>query len=157
MKPYPPLKVWQDKADLNKRFPGYFIKPIFRLGLLISFFFFILISFGARENFFSGYVSVACPADSGAGCSNTYAVCLKGSLDERRGLVCPSSDRLNSLCSKHGNLCESKYLRPGEVAGSVAPWAVRNAWTITLMPLILAFIVNHVFYSVSRIWRTRHR
>lgn len=143
------LRKLQEKADLTRRFPGYFRKYLFRAAFFFSFFYFCAAAVVAGPHVLTGYISASCPDDALTGkCFNPYYYCAYGTLDERRGIVCPDNERLLSLCNKT-DLCQKKYLSPGETVGEVPPAIVSLAGAALLISLLFAFALNHLLYLVK--------
>lgn len=147
------LKQASDKilsmADLNKKYPDYFNKKIFRASFVLAFLFFFYTVLVAGSHTITGYTSITCPKDALTGvCFNPYAYCAYGSLQEKQGIICPDSVKLSKLCAT-SDLCSKKYLQRGETLGEIPPPIVKHAHIIVFLIIFMAFPINEINYLIK--------
>lgn len=130
------LKIDLSKLDLNKRFPGYFNKWIFRglifVMLIYGFYIWSLTGFNT-----AGYISLTC--NDAAPCLNPFYYCANDQTIAQ-AVDCSFYGRFD--CAR--DLCLSEYIMPGQTIGQDAPIYLKTYPQVFGLGLILAFLINHL-------------
>lgn len=139
------LKDIQEKLDLNNKYPGYFTKIIFRVGLLLMVLVFV-ITFVTNDFTFKSFY-VECPKDSPRPCVNPFYFCNADTVitDE----PCPVKNPLE-VCAK--GYCRDQLLFPGNYIGEKPNLMYRLSYSLLMAILAVTFVVNHLWY----VWRQKH-
>ena len=131
-----------DKLDLNKRFPGYFNKWVFRLA-------FVLIAVMIIDAFIaygvSGQTYLSC--NDPAGCLNPLYVCQREDYKQVNGEHIVPNDcfiEVTPAIKKSCKVidCTKKYLSYGDSYGEKPPAYLDGMFIL----IVLAFVANHLLY-----------
>ena len=129
-----------DKINLDKKYPGYFNKLIFRLGFVVILFLFTITMY--IEDFdFSNKIYVTC--NSKLPCANTFYDC------KHKLFVVSNCEYINSLNCPH-NLCNIKQIMPGQTIGDKPSFLYRNFFAFTITIIFATFAINHNLYFYRR-------
>jgi len=144
------LEEIQREADLTRKFPGYFTKPIFQ-GVIIAMLLFTLFIYIGEHGQLT-FIYAECPKDSLTSCDNPFYICPisnndYGAYNPVINNCMPKDqipDKIKPLCD--AGLCENKSLYPGEVIGYKPGFLVMNYNTICLIMVLFAFLINDIKY-----------
>lgn len=144
------LNQLHNKINLNKLFPNYFNKNIFRgvIILLIIFTIYVYVS----EGYTLKFVYAECPEDSLRDCNNPFYICpVSGEYNiynyERDDCIINETipKEVRPLCN--AGACNNEYLKPGEIIGNKPSFFVLNYNLICLLLVGMAFLTNHLYYK----------
>lgn len=132
------------KINLGKKFPGYFNKWVFRF-MVVGILFVVLLTCQSMNWDFSRHYYVYCPGPTK--CENVFYQCtsLDCLVSGKQKLSCPVGFEADSLCTQ-------QFIFPGGYVGVPPSWLGFNAWWIDLVLVVLAVVLNHLFYKVKSRW-----
>jgi len=137
------FKEW----DLQKQFPGYFNKTIFRIGFIILFIWVAVMVYSSWGQW--DYVNYTC---SESQCENPFYKCRNYTQSDNVVFNYMESRCIaktdESLCSR--GLCDKEFLSYGDSLGETPPYLVKNFYGFLFLDLILMFLINHIFYYYRR-------
>jgi hypothetical protein len=143
-------KIKVEDFDLNKRFPNYFKKWIFRTGVIIMvvllFYILFLNNFELKQH---PYIS--CPENSLFACKNAFFECNQNiTLDytklQPEQIQC---DQIKKLGCMNG-ICDKEYLQAGEIVGTPPSQLITFYPLIVLGIIIICFLTNHLLYLMRK-------
>lgn len=123
------LRSWDslvsERINVQKRFPGYFNKWIFRAALLVMA---LIIFFAGQSVHWRSGMYIECTSST---------PCFNPSYNETCALGTP---------------CSLQVMQPGDVIGEKPSWLVSNAGLLVLLDFALAFGLNHLVFEVKKKW-----
>ena len=130
------IKEIKDKLDLSKRYPNYFNKKIFRIGVafLFLYIFILLINFGFGASW--NYIN----CDNPSGCINPYIEC-----DNSVWVVDPTCEYYKFNPCKGLN-CDTYMIEYGDYIGEKPPFIVKFGDDIIFSIIMLTILFNHINY-----------
>lgn len=134
------IKEW----DVQKQFPGYFCKWIFRAGFLLVFIYVIAMLSSTWGTW--NYVYYECNDPI---CNNPYYVCTPQDTDYGRIYRSTCWNEVDAWICDQG-MCDKKVLVQGESLGQKPPVLVRYFSRVFVLLLVLMFVINHAFYAMRR-------
>ena len=149
-----PLKEWYNKTkdilDINKRFPNYINKNLFRMVFFIFLVYTatILISTNGKMQ----WENMKCDSDST--CKSYFWICnetdLKLTQETSEHPCTPRSiatPKMIEFCDKYN--CP-QYLQPGQLIGEQIPRQVKEYPYIVFAMMFIVIIINHIQYIKKR-------
>jgi hypothetical protein len=127
--------------DLQKKFPGYFNKWVFRAGVLILVLIFCYALFITKFST-TPYVSITC--NSPTPCQNDFYTCNHPNL-----IYYQDCTKILKMGCDNG-ICDKELLQPGETIGRTPPPILKHFLTITIIIIACCFLVNHILYKVKK-------
>jgi len=139
-------KIKISDFDLQKRFPNYFTKWIFRSGVLVMVILFFYIMFLNNFNL-QQHPYISCPENSAMPCKNAFYQCNQNITIDYTKLQAEviNCKQIKELGCNNG-ICDKEYLQAGEVVGT-PPLKIIKLFPLLVFSIILiCFIVNHLIY-----------
>src|SRR6056297_277714 len=109
------IKEILEEFDVQKQFPGYFKKNVFRFFFI---FFFLLMFFAYSMNDFKGYSTYfECPKESQKPCRNPYYICQEEYDDNMKPCVTGVKGKYLIKQIQEQNISKIKYITQGTAIG----------------------------------------
>lgn len=143
--------------DLNKKYPGYFKKIVFRTSIIIMLLMLVVVF--VSNGYTLRFVYAECSKDSFLKCPNPFYVCPEkesvesfninlnytGENDNCIFKETINKHKLNMVCEGGG--CDLKYLSPGQSIGQKPNFLAKKFNSLVFLIVLLAFGVNHIIYK----------
>lgn len=143
------IKEILEELDVQKKFPGYFTKNVFRFFFI---FFFLLMFLAYSMNDYKEYSTYfECPQEAQKPCRNPYYICQDGEYEENmRPCITFVKGKFLINQIKKENISKIKYIAQGRSIGEKANVLIEYGYFLLFLNIFLAFVVNHVLYIVRR-------
>lgn len=132
--------------DLTKKYPGYFHKRIFRMGIFSCVILLGLVAY--TNNFTINFIYAECKETQP--CSNPFYACTLD--DMMQGKTCMNEENIPAVMKQYSSI---EYLQPGEVIGTKPNFLANYFSFFCILIMASCFGVNHIIFRRSGNVRTR--
>lgn len=131
------IRILKDKIDINRKFPNYATKNIFRVGVGVLFLFVIMVIY--IHGFNAQWTNIEC--DSYLPCPNPFVVCNDPDV-----FPTPAYCEFYNSIDCNGKGCDLDFIEGGDYIGEKPPKYIEYANLIMILILGITFLINHIVY-----------